>query len=38
MSESVRQKIFVGDIQGCGFEFDALLRRASDAYGSDFEL
>ena len=32
------QKIFVGDVQGCADELAALLARAGDEYGSEFEL
>ncbi|MFT5442775.1 MAG: bis(5'-nucleosyl)-tetraphosphatase (symmetrical) [Myxococcota bacterium] len=32
------QKIFVGDVQGCGEEFKALAERATATFGSDFEL
>jgi bis(5'-nucleosyl)-tetraphosphatase (symmetrical) len=32
------QRIFVGDVQGCSDEFDALLERAASTYGGRFEL
>jgi len=32
------QKIFVGDIQGCGDEFQILVTRARETFGDDFEL
>jgi bis(5'-nucleosyl)-tetraphosphatase (symmetrical) len=32
------QKIFVGDVQGCGDEFQELLDRARNVHGDDFEL
>jgi bis(5'-nucleosyl)-tetraphosphatase (symmetrical) len=32
------QKIFVGDVQGCGDELDALVTRAEQTFGADFEL
>jgi len=36
--EAVPQAIFVGDVQGCGDEFDLLLERAAEAFGDDFQL
>lgn len=33
-----RQRIFVGDVQGCADEFDELLERALGAFGQRFEL
>jgi bis(5'-nucleosyl)-tetraphosphatase (symmetrical) len=32
------QRIFVGDVQGCGEELEMLYRRATDAFGEDFSL
>ncbi len=32
------QSIFVGDVQGCGEEFEELLERARARFGSEFEL
>lgn len=32
------QRLFVGDVQGCADELDALLERAEAAYGDDFAL
>jgi bis(5'-nucleosyl)-tetraphosphatase (symmetrical) len=32
------QRIFVGDVQGCADELEALLQRAESAFGSRFEL
>ena len=32
------QRIFVGDVQGCGAELDELLARAEARYGADFDL
>ncbi len=32
------QKIFVGDVQGCGDELEELLARAQGTFGTDFEL
>jgi len=32
------QPIFVGDVQGCGAELDALVRRAESRFGREFEL
>lgn len=32
------QKIFVGDVQGCGDEFASLIQRVRDTFGRDFEL
>ena len=32
------QKIFIGDVQGCGDELEELLTRASQTYGAEFEL
>ena len=32
------QRIFVGDVQGCAEELDALLQRAESAFGDDFAL
>jgi len=32
------QKIFIGDVQGCASELDALLGRARQSYGADFEV
>lgn len=33
-----RQKIFVGDVQGCADELALLVLRAREAFGSEFEL
>ncbi len=32
------QRIFVGDVQGCGDELDELVARARDAFGDEFSL
>ncbi|MCP5043786.1 MAG: hypothetical protein GY944_22385 [bacterium] len=32
------QKIFVGDVQGCGDEFQQLVERAERTFGGDYEL
>lgn len=32
------QKVFIGDVQGCASELDALLERARQSYGAEFEL
>lgn len=32
------QQIFIGDVQGCADELDALLARAEAAFGEDFEV
>ena len=32
------QRIFVGDVQGCGDELDALVERLQSDFGSEFEL
>lgn len=32
------QRIFIGDVQGCADELDALLERAEATYGRDFQL
>jgi bis(5'-nucleosyl)-tetraphosphatase (symmetrical) len=32
------QKVFIGDVQGCATELEALLARAEFSYGADFEL
>lgn len=32
------QKIFIGDVQGCGDELEELLARAQGTFGTDFEL
>jgi bis(5'-nucleosyl)-tetraphosphatase (symmetrical) len=32
------QRIFAGDVQGCGDELDELLARASKKFGAEFEL
>ena len=37
-NEEPVQKIFIGDVQGCGLEFDALVSRAEQSFGADFEL
>ena len=35
---SERQRIFVGDVQGCSEELDELIRRAHDRFGQDSEI
>ncbi|MBW2724546.1 MAG: metallophosphoesterase, partial [Deltaproteobacteria bacterium] len=37
-SEEPVQKIFVGDVQGCGDEFEELVGRAKRSFDTDFEL
>jgi bis(5'-nucleosyl)-tetraphosphatase (symmetrical) len=32
------QHIFIGDVQGCADEFEAMIARARERYGEDFEL
>lgn len=32
------QRIFIGDVQGCGDELDELISRASQTFGTGFEL
>jgi bis(5'-nucleosyl)-tetraphosphatase (symmetrical) len=32
------QRIFVGDVQGCGIELEELVSRATDAFGDEFAL
>ena len=32
------QRIFVGDVQGCGVELEELVSRATDAFGDEFAL
>lgn len=32
------QKIFVGDVQGCGDEFEELVERAERTFGNDFQI
>jgi bis(5'-nucleosyl)-tetraphosphatase (symmetrical) len=37
-AEGSRQRIFVGDVQGCADELEELVARASAAFGDDFAL
>jgi len=37
-SSGTRQRIFVGDVQGCADELDELIARATAAFGDDFAL
>lgn len=36
--EELVQKIFIGDVQGCGDELETLVTRARETFGRDFEL
>ena len=38
MGSSNRRHAFVGDVQGCADEFDALLGRLESTLGTDFHL